>query len=351
MASYRFVRSAVVVFACLIVPAGMAHAQVVLTDNLSLTGNADVFFRHANDNQNSLQLSQYQLDVDYSHKKSGLFSHAEFEGRGGDVFGNDQLDKNQFRIEAAFIGYHFDFGLDLKIGRIISPSGYEGAEPWKRFTRISAFGGIFAYLQNGVALVYKAAPISLAGNDFVFVAYGSFIDGAWTGDTDLEDPSFEVSAGFDWYAFTVRADFAYERYNDHGALNFVDQNRTLVNVWVQYTVGNFGVAAEYNRQDEINGADGGLWASNGAMLFLKYAFTRHWLLGLRGSFAHYDDRDGNELFDSQEITLAPRWQVFDQVNDGVNWDIRADFRAQIGTDAIQGFKEGFVFELGTTLRY
>jgi hypothetical protein len=328
-----------------------AHAELVLMENLHLWGNADVFYRHANRDQNTVQLSQYQLDIEYNHRDRGLFSYAQFEGRGGDVFQNNQMDKNQFRIEAAYLGYRFGGGLELRLGRMLSPSGYEGAEPWRRFSRISAFGGIFAYLHNGAALLYRPDPIMLGGEELHFIAYGSFVDGVWSGDTDLNDPSFEAALGFDWGTFSLRADLAYERYNDHGSPDLVDQNRRLLNIWAQYLVGDLTVAAELNRQDEINGAAGGLWASNGALLFVKYAITRHWLLGVRGSFARYTDRSGAELFDSKELTFAPRWQIFDQENDTVYWDVRADFRAQIGDDAIQGFKDGFVFEVGTTVRY
>ena len=331
-------------------PASAARAQVALGEELSLSGSADVFFQHANE-RTSVALSQYQLEIDYDHEKSGLFSHVELEGRGYDVFANDQADKNQFRLEAAFLGYHFDFGLDLKVGRFISPSGYEGAEPWRRFTRLTAFGGIFSYLHNGVALQYKSLPIPAGGTDLFLVAYGSFMDGAWTGDVDLEDPSFEALVGFDWGGLSFRADLAFERINDNGDPDLVDQNRTLVNVWAQYTLGPLAIAAEYNRMDEIAGFDDGLWSGDAALLFAKFSFTRNWALGLRGSFARYEDRDGDELFDSKEIAVTPRWQIFDRVTEGVDWDVRADVRFQIDTDAIQGFEDGVIFELGTTFRY
>lgn len=258
---------------------GQARAQVAVTDSLAVSGSADVFLRHADD-ETYLMLSQYQVEVDYAHKTSGLYSHVELEGRGGDVFMNDATDKNQFRLEAAFLGYHFDFGLDLQVGRFISPSGYEGAEPWRRFTRITAFGGIFAYLQNGVALKYKSDAIDAGGNELVFHGYGAFIDGAWSGDTDLEDGSFEALVGVDFGQLFIRIDYAYERV-DNDDPELVNQDRSLLNIWAQYTIGPFAVAAEYNRMSEISGVENGLWHGDVFLAFAKLSFTKNWALGAR----------------------------------------------------------------------
>jgi hypothetical protein len=280
-----------------------------------------------------------------------LYSEVQLEGRGGDVFMNDAVDKNQFRIEAAYLGYHFENGFDLRVGRFISPSGYEGAEPWRRFTRIPAFGGIFAYLQNGIGLRYTSPAAKLAGMDMIFRAYASYIDGAWTGDADPHDPSFEGQLGVDWGPISVRAGLAYERYDNDSPLLVPHQDRTLLNLWAQYVVGPLTIAAEYDRQDQINGALGGLWHGDVGLLFAKFAFTRHWWLGVRGSAARYDDRQGEKLFNSQEFTVTPRWQIYDYANDQLEWDVRADVRLQRHRDAIQGFPGGVVLELGTTLRY
>jgi hypothetical protein len=327
---------------------GRAQAEAKLSDSFSVFGNADVLARHY-DHVSSLQLSQYQLDVDYHH--DGLYTEVQLEGKGGDVFQNDQMDKNQFRIEAAYLGYHWLNGLDVRIGRIISPMGYEGAEPWRRFTRITAFGGIFAYLQNGLALRYTSPAVKLAGQDFVFTAYGSYIDGAWSGDADPHDPSFETQVGIDWGPFVARAGFAYERYDNDTPDLVPKQDRNMLNVWAQYTIDIVSLAVEYDHMDQINGLAGGLWLGNTFLAFAKVAFTSHWQLGVRGSMAVYDSRQDIQLFSSKELTVTPRWQIWNHVDDNIDWDFAADIRFQKGLDAIQGFPSGVVLELGTTMRY
>jgi hypothetical protein len=338
-------------FALLMLPTMLtdrAQAEAKLSDSFSVFGNADVLIRHY-DHVSSFQLSQYQLDVDYHH--DGLYTEVQLEGKGGDVFQSDQVDKNQFRIEAAYLGYHWNNGLDVRIGRIISPMGYEGAEPWRRFTRITAFGGIFAYLQNGIALRYTSPVVRLAGSDFVFNAYGSYIDGAWSGDADPHDPSFETQLGIDWGALMVRADYAYERYDNDTPDLVPKQNRDMLNVWAQLTISVVSLAVEYDHMDQINGLAGGLWRGHTLLGFAKIAFTSHWQLGIRGSMASYDSRQDLQLFNSKELTFTPRCQIWNHVDDNIDWDFAADIRLQKGQDAIQGFPGGVVLELGTTMRY
>ena len=342
---HRLSACALAVLACGTTQSSLAAIEI--GQGFSAIGQFDAGYRFTDaDAENSEQeqtfsTNEFQIDLDYTHADSGLYAHLELEGRTNDN------SANQFRTEAAFIGRNFDNGAGFKMGKFISPSGYEGAEPWDRFGRTTAFGGIFAYLQNGVAGYYQSG---------IFNVYGALVDGAWTGDNDITDPSAEVQFGITTDKSVTRLTMAYEQVdaedlNDDGVADTLEQDHTMVNLWSQYTLGELTMAAEYNYLTDMNRAltdtttawDGQAW-----MVFAKYSLSPAWKLGVRYSEAQYDDIDGNSVSDSSEFTITPRYQV---LSGDVNWDFRADFRFQDGDNEIAGVEDGFLFEVGTTLKF
>ena len=324
-----------------------AMAEIEIGNGFSAIGQFDAGYRFTDaDDDNSEQTqtfstNEFQIDLNYNHAETGLYAHLELEGRT-----NDSSD-NQFRTEAAFIGRNFENGAGFKMGQFISPSGYEGAEPWDRFGRTTAFGGIFAYLQNGVAGYYQSG---------IFNVYGAFVDGAWSGDNDITDPSAEVQFGITTDQSVTRLTMAYEKVDsedsdDDGIADTEEQDRTMVNLWSQYTLGELTVAAEYNYLTDMNRAltdTTTAWDGQAYMVFAKYSLSPAWKLGVRYSEAEYEDINGDTVSDSSEVTITPRYQV---LSGDVNWDFRADFRFQDGDNEIAGVQDGFLFELGTTLKF
>lgn len=316
-------------------------ASVELGKGFSVIGQFDAAYRSTDpDNgssSQSLHTNEFQLDFDYNHE-SGLYAHIELES----ATGPDGEDKS--RTEAMFIGRNWEHG-GIKVGRFISPSGYEGAEPWDRFTRTTAFGGVYAYLQNGVAGYYTSG---------IFNVYGAIVDGAWTADEDFSSPGAEVQFGITTDAFVSRLTMAYEDYG-----NDLDQKRMMLNLWGQYQYENLTLAAEINLLEDMDrqlyaaSLEAGppainAWKGRNAMLFAKYAFDEHWMLGLRYAQTNYDDINGLEVANASSFTITPRYQIF---NDDVQWDVRADIRFQNGDNKIAGVDDGTLFELGTTLRF
>ena len=343
--THRLSACTLAILACTAAPATLA--QIEIGEGFAATGQFDAGYRFTDadaDNTEQTQTfstNEFQIDLDYTHADTGLYAHLELEGRT-----NDSSD-NQFRTEAAFIGRNFDNGAGFKMGKFISPSGYEGAEPWDRFSRTTAFGGIFAYLQNGVAGYYQSG---------IFNVYGAFVDGTWTGDNDVTDPGVEVQFGITTDASVTRLTMAYEKYDsedsdDDGVADTLEQDRTMVNLWSQYTLGDLTVAGEYNYLTDMNrdlNGPGVAWDGQAYMVFAKYSLSPAWKLGVRFSEAEYEDINGNTISDSSEVTVTPRYQV---LSGDVNWDFRADFRFQDGDNEIAGVQDGFLFELGTTLKF
>ncbi|MGC1507935.1 outer membrane beta-barrel protein [Ketobacter sp. MCCC 1A13808] len=337
--------SASIAASALLLPVS-SQGSIELGPGFAVIGQFDGGYRfvdpteEGSQHQQTFSSNEFQLDFDYIHTDSGLFAHVELEART-----SDQTD-NQFRAEAAFIGRNFAEGVGFKVGKFISPSGYEGAEAWDRFTRTTAFGGIFAYLQNGVAGYYRSG---------IFNVYGAVVDGAWSADNDFTDPSAEIQFGVTTEAFVSRLTIALEKYNADDNLDGIPdhppQDRSMINVWGQYSLGALVLAAEYNLLADMNqvlSPAATAWDGEAAMLFAKYSFNEHWKLGLRYSQAEYEDREGQTVSDSSELTLTPRYQILDGA---VEWDFRADFRWQDGDNEIAGVYDGFLFELGTTLRF
>ncbi|ASP49355.1 outer membrane beta-barrel protein [Cognaticolwellia beringensis] len=318
--------------------AGFSHAKTDLTDELSVIGQFDAFYRSDSNAviEQQLKTTEFQLDFDYNHADSGFSAHLEIEGARGQYGGT-------VRTEGAFIGYRTSDNLNFKIGNFISPAGYEGAEPWDRKTRITAFGGVYSYLQNGVAAQYQKGIFSL---------YGAVVDGAWTGDNDFSTPSYELNFGLNLENFVMRLGYAYEEYDNSADSSLPDQDRTMINLWGQYTLDNLLLAVEYNVFDEMNRVTTDpavtLWKGDNLMLFASYTLSPKWSVGLRYSMTEYDDLSGNMVQDSSEVTLTPRYQI---LSGDINWEIRADLRLQDGDELVNGILDGTVFELGTTVKF
>jgi len=317
---------------------GFSQAETKLTDELSVIGQFDAFYRSDSNAEieNELKTTEFQLDFDYNHANSGFSAHLEIEGARGQYGGT-------VRTEGAFIGYKTDDNVNFKIGNFISPSGYEGAEPWDRKTRTTAFGGVYAYMQNGVAAQYQTG---------IFSFYGAVVDGAWTGDNDFDTPSYEVQFGLNLEQFTMRLTYAYEEYDNSTVVSLPDQDRTMMNLWGQYALDDLILVVEYNIFDEMNRGttdpDVTLWEGDNLMLFASYRLSPKWSLGLRYSATQYDDINGTMVQDSSEVTLTPRYQI---LSGDISWEIRADLRVQDGDELVNGILDGTIFELGTTVKF
>ena len=264
-----------------------ASAEVVLTENLSLTGflgisannlDKDAYKTTRSSSDSSAKIDEFEVDFLFSQDKINAQVDLNYLGGPGDV-----------ELEQAHIGYAVSDSFSLKAGKFLSCIGFETFD----------MNGLYQY-SHAASTVYPGHHTGLAGvySGETFGVYGSVVDGTWSADGDTDDLGYEVQV-FTSPAegLTIKLGYATES----GAA----YDKAIINLWAGYSVDSLTVAAEYSSLEDYgaSGSDGDAY-----MLMANYAFTEMFNTTLR--YAHVD-ADWAEI---DEFTISPRFVISDSVS-------------------------------------
>lgn len=268
-----------------------ASAEVVLTENLSLTGflgisasnvDKDAYGGTASSSDSSAEIDEFEVDFLFSQDKINAQVDLNYLGGPGDV-----------ELEQAHIGYAVSDSFSLKAGKFLSCIGFESFD----------MNGLYQY-SAAASTVYPGHHTGLAGvySGDTFGVYGSVVDGTWSADGDTDNLGYEVQV-FTSPAegLTIKLGYATE--------DLETRDKAMLNLWAGYTVDALTVAAEYSSLEDFDfnndnvGDDGDAY-----MLMANYAFTETFNTTLR--YAHVD-ADNAEI---DEFTISPRFVISDSVS-------------------------------------
>jgi hypothetical protein len=274
-------------------------AQITIGENLDVSGFIDMSTTTSDaggSSTDTLSLDQWEIDFNFSPS----------EGLSAQVDLNDTGDGAE--VEQAFVMLDLGQGLALKAGLMLTPLGYEAAEPTGLY-QSSVSATIIGYpgYANGIAAMY--------GNDLGSL-YLAVVDASYSGDKDAEDLSFEAQLKLSpMEGLTLQAGYASEKFGSTeatgvtGDANFADAvgsyDQGIANFWAEYATGPITLAAEYNSLFEIGApnADG-----DGYLVMLNYALTDKMAVTFRHSSVELDTG-----FENTEFTISPSYAVSDNL--------------------------------------
>jgi hypothetical protein len=288
--------------------AASSFAEIKVTDNLSVSGFLDMSSTY-DDVSEAMTASFDQLELDFMLKFGNVSAQADINSLGGGAV----------EFEQGFITGSMG-GLGLTVGKFLSSSGFEAAEP----TGLYQFsvsknldgpaGAVYGGYQNGVALSYGADKFAL---------YGSVVSSVWNGsDTDIETPGFEVQASLmPMEGITAKVAYLYENelttVDDTGAVTD-STSQSLLNIWAQYAKGAVTVAGEYNMLLDWGAADE---TGHGWLAMANYKVTDQLAATVRYSGIKVGDLDPDT-----EITFSPSYALTG------NWLVLAEVKRQLDAE-------------------
>jgi len=277
--------------AATVMTSASASAEVVLTENLSLTGflgisasnvDKDAYGGTASSSDSSAEIDEFEVDFLFSQDKINAQVDLNYLGGPGDV-----------ELEQAHIGYAVSDSFSLKAGKFLSCIGFESFD----------MNGLYQY-SAAASTVYPGHHTGLAGvySGDTFGVYGSVVDGTWSADGDTDNLGYEVQV-FTSPAegLTIKLGYATE--------DLETRDKAMLNLWAGYTVDALTVAAEYSSLEDFDFNDDNVGDDGDAyMLMANYAFTETFNTTLR--YAHVD-ADNAEI---DEFTISPRFVISDSVS-------------------------------------
>jgi hypothetical protein len=277
--------------AAAVMTSASASAEVVLTENLSLTGflgisasnvDKDAYGGTASSSDSSAEIDEFEVDFLFSQDKINAQVDLNYLGGPGDV-----------ELEQAHIGYAVSDSFSLKAGKFLSCIGFESFD----------MNGLYQY-SAAASTVYPGHHTGLAGvySGDTFGVYGSVVDGTWSADGDTDNLGYEVQV-FTSPAegLTIKLGYATE--------DLETRDKAMLNLWAGYTVDALTVAAEYSSLEDFDFNDDNVGDDGDAyMLMANYAFTETFNTTLR--YAHVD-ADNSEI---DEFTISPRFVISDSVS-------------------------------------
>ena len=275
-----------------------ASAEVVLTENLSLTGflgisannlDKDAYKTTRSSSDSSAKIDEFEVDFLFSQDKINAQVDLNYLGGPGDV-----------ELEQAHIGYAVSDSFSLKAGKFLSCIGFETFD----------MNGLYQY-SPAASTVYPGHHTGLAGvySGDTFGVYGSVVDGTWSADNDPDNLGYEVQVFTSPVeGLTIKLGYATEDFDKK--LTEPGFDKAMINLWVSYEVDALTVAAEYSSLENFRSTDPlkNYGDGDAYMLMGNYAFTDTFNTTLR--YAHVD-ADGVEI---DEFTISPRFVISDSVS-------------------------------------
>lgn len=255
----------------------------------------------SDDGNASMSLDQFELDVS-TDLGGGISMRADVNALGPTA---------PVELEQAFIAYDTGAGLVLTVGKFLSCTGFEAAEPTGLYQYSYSATLVYGGYQNGVAASYSSDKFGL---------YGAVVSSVWDGaETDLSGDDFgiEVQATLTPISgLTAKAALAWEGGFEH-ATQTEPFDRALLNIWAAYETGPLTLAVELNG---LGNWEGGtmLYESGGGLLAMaNYGISDK--VGVTGRISGMTLTDGvgedAADYEISELTIAPSYAVSD------NWSL------------------------------
>jgi hypothetical protein len=254
------------------------NAEIVLTDDLSLSGYVDIWLDSLDGESDAdLGVQEVELAFSFTPAESPWSAVAELSFDGSDAFdgGDEGVDLD---FETVTITYAASDSLSYSIGNILSYQGFETFDATGLYQ--------YSYSGQGGAALYSAAYAFGACADYVTADYSL---GFWVGDNG-GDASTEYL-------------FAYTGIEDL-TLKFIyadDPSYESKNIWGSYDYGDFTFAFEYYDSEQTTGAE------TDTMMFLVYK-----AFGDAGLTVRYVDGTDDDV-DYDRLTFSPSYAFSDNV--------------------------------------
>ena len=281
----------IVAFALAIFAAQAVSAEVEFSGFVDMSVFSD-------DGDASMSLDQFELDVS-TDLGEGISMRADVNALGPTA---------PVELEQAFITYDTGEGLALTVGKFLSCTGFEAAEPTGMYQYSYSATLVYGGYQNGVAASY--------GSD-MFGLYGAVVSSVWDGsETDFSGDGSDV--GFEAQVALMPV----EGVTAKAALAREDE-QTLINVWGMLETGPLTVAAEVNSMSDWGDYESGL----GYLGMANYGLSDQVGLTARYSAIAWTPFGGGEDDETSEITIAPSYAISD------NWGLVAEVKMLTVGDA------------------
>ena len=280
----------------------ISHAQIKLTDNLSLSGfldmSAGTSLVEDEDTEANAAFDQFELDFHFANDKVSARVDVDSTSTSSEV-------SRLIGLEQAHVSYAFSDKFSITAGRFLSCIGFEAAEPADMYQYSWSQGIPYPGYQDGVAINFTL-------NDQVGI-YASMVESVWGNpmSSSLNLPSFEAQVALTPIdKLTTKIGFAGDVLSNGAGTEYLQSE---VNAWAQFDVAdNFFVAAELDllgNWDAI-AKDGNLRPEgDSGMHFLgmaNYGLTDK--VAVTARFSGYKVGDGDL---ETELTLSPSYTFTD----------------------------------------
>ncbi len=252
----------------------------------------------SDDGDASMSLDQFELDVS-TDLGEGISMRADVNAMGPTA---------PVELEQAFITYDTGEGLALTVGKFLSCTGFEAAEPTGMYQYSYSATLVYGGYQNGIAASYGTDKFGL---------YGAVVSSVWDGaETDFSGDGSDV--GFE----AQIALMPVEGVTAKAALAREDE-QTLINVWGMLGTGPLTVAAEVNSMSDWGAYESGL----GYLGMVNYGLSDQVGVTARYSAIAWTPFGGGADDETSEITIAPSYAISD------NWGLVAEVKMLTVGDA------------------
>ena len=281
----------VAAFALAIFAAQTVYAEVEFSGFVDMSVFSD-------DGDASMSLDQFELDAS-TDLGGGISMRADVNALGPTA---------PVELEQAFITYDTGEGLALTVGKFLSCTGFEAAEPTGMYQYSYSATLVYGGYQNGVAASY--------GTD-MFGLYGAIVSSVWDGaETDVSGDESDV--GFEAQVALMPV----EGITAKAALAKEDE-QTLINVWGLLETGPLSIAAEVNSMSDWGEYESGV----GYLGMVNYGLSDQVGVTARYSAIAWTPIGGGEDDETSEITIAPSYAVSD------NWSLIGEVKMLTEGDA------------------
>ena len=200
-------------------------------------------------------------------------------------------------LEQAYIAYEVGEGLSLTVGKFLSCTGFEAAEPTGMYQYSYSATMVYGGYQNGIAASYATDK---------FGVYGAFVSSVWDGGETNLDGDFGVEAQLiltPIEGVTAKAAFA------------IEDTQNLINVWGLYEFGcpfwngPVSAAAEVNLMSDWVNDDGSFDSGLGYLAMVNYGLSDKIGVTARYSAIALTPAGGGKDEETNEITIAPSYAI------------------------------------------
>ncbi len=287
--------------------AAASFADVKLSDNLSINGFLDMSANGMapDTGPKTLNAEIDQFEVDFMLKYGFLTARTDINSIG---------PTGAVVFEQGFVTASLTPALSMSVGKFLSSSGFEAAEPtglyqYSQSKLLTGYAGpTYGYYENGLNIAYAAPKFAL---------YGAVLTSVWSGsgENDLKTPGFEAQVALmPIEGVTAKATFLHEIYDDTSSANHDSQSE--VNVWASYAKGPLTVAGEYSYLMNWHAKDE---TGNGWLVMGNYKITDKLAATVRYSGIKLKTPKDPDT----EITFSPSYAV------SPNWLVLAEIRQDL----------------------